>query len=176
MGRGSSKAGGGSIKSETPIETYEKSIYKSDQEHAIIITSDGQTIKFDTGDENHVFGNEEDIKKMNGGTATHNHPNDSIFSETDVGNGIAKGNLKEMRIVTKSGEIHVLENNTESIDQRRAFSANYRNQIMKATNNVNARRKRGESVDKIEYTKMFMQNWLLNHAQDYGMSYKKKRI
>lgn len=169
MGRGSSKAGG------TTIESFESQIYKSDSEKALIIMPNGKSVTFG-GDESHVFGSREDIAKMNGATATHNHPNDAIFSDTDVSNGIAAGNLKEMRIVTKSGETHSIKNNGASLDQRRAFSAQYRNQTMKAQNNINAKQRRGENVNPESYTKSFMEKWLTEHAEEYNLKYKKGKI
>jgi len=172
MGRGSSKVGSNS---STKIQSFEKSIYKGDTEKAMIITADGKALEFG-GNEKHVFGTNEDIKKMEGATATHNHPNDAIFSNTDIANGIAKGNLKEMRIVTKSGEIHSLVNNGATETQRKAFSANYRNQEMKANNNLNAKQRRGENVDKNEYIKQHMEKWMTNHAEEYGLEYKKKKM
>lgn len=172
MGRGSSKAGNGN---SAKIQSFEKSIYKDDAEKAMIITAAGKIIKF-SGDENNVFGTNEDIKKMEGATATHNHPNDAIFSNTDIANGIAKGNLKEMRIVTKSGEIHSIANSGATEAQRKAFSANYRNQEMKATNNLNAKARRGEKNDENKYIKQHMEKWMTNHAEEYGLRYKKRRL
>lgn len=175
MGRGSSKAGGGSGRAGT-IENFERKIYQQDAEAAMIVTSKGETITFNNGDEHHVFGSEKDLKKMDGATATHNHPNNAIFSTTDVGNGIARGNLKEMRIVTKSGEVHSINADGATVEQRRAFSANYHNQTMKANNAVNSKLRRGEKVDRNEYVKNHMERWLEAHANDYGMSYKKGRV
>ena len=113
---------------------------------------------------------------MEGAIATHNHPNDAIFSTTDIANGISKGNLKEMRIVTKSGETHSLVNNGATETQRKAFSANYRNQEMKATNNLNAKQRHGENIDENGYIKQHMEKWMTNHAEEYGLEYKKKKL
>ena len=177
MGRGSSKAGGGAGGGgASAISQFEKSIYSQDQESAMIVTADGQTIIFNGSDENHVFGTDADIAKMNGGTATHNHPNNTIFSSTDVANGISKGNLKEMRIVTKSGEVHTIKNNGASLDDRRAFSANYYNQTMKARNNANKRIMRGETVDVNAYIKNHMENWMNAHASEFNMVYAKGKV
>ena len=175
MGRGSSKAGGGGGGMAT-IQNFEKSIYKNDTESAMIVTANGEVITFNNSDESHVFGSRDDIKKMDGATATHNHPNNSTFSSTDVANGIAQGNLKEMRIVTKDGETQSLVNNGATLEQRRSFSAQYRNQTMKANNNVNAKQRRGESVDRDSYTKTYMENWMTNHAEEYGLSFKKGKV
>lgn len=175
MGGRSSSSGMGGGRNSAKIQSFEKSIYKDDTEKAMIITTDGKIIEF-SGNENHVFGTDEDIKKMKGATATHNHPNDAIFSTTDIANGIAKGNLKEMRIVTKSGEIHSLVDNGATETQRKAFSANYRNQEMKATNNLNAKQRRGESIDKNKYIKQRMEKWMTDHAEEYGLRYEKRRL
>lgn len=173
MGRGSSKAG--SSGASKKAMNFEKQIYTSNAEKALIITSDGKKIKFG-GDENHVFGTKEDIALLNGATATHNHPNGSIFSTTDVGNGIAAGNLKEMRIVTKDGDTYSLKNKNATAEQRKTFSAQYRNQEMKANNNIHMKQRRGEKVDSIEYTKNHMTKWMENHASEYGLEFKKGKV
>ena len=175
MAKGNSKIGSKSTSNSNVISDFEKSIYKSDNEQAMIITTDGEVIKFG-GDENHVFGTKEDLQKMDGAIATHNHPNNTIFSTTDVSNGIATGNLAEMRIVTKEGETYTIKNVGNTVEQRRSFNANYYNQNMKANNNVDAKLRRGEKVDRNEYVRDFMDKWLSNHATDYGMSYEKGKI
>lgn len=174
MGRGSSKIGGGG--GNGAITDFEKKIYQNDSESAMIITAQGEVITFNSGNENHVFGTDADIAKMSGGIATHNHPNNSTFSSTDVANGIAKGNLKEMRIVTQNGEVYALVNNNATLEQRRTFSAQYRNQEMKATNNVHKKQARGESVNSADYIKNFMENWMSNHASEYGLSFNKSKV
>lgn len=178
MGRGSSKAGGGNNGGSgiPEIDSFEKRAYKQDTESALIVTANGEVINIGSGDEHHVFGANEDLKKMEGATASHNHPTDAIFSNTDVANGIAKGKLKEMRIVTKSGEIHSIKDDGATDNQRRSFNANYQNQMMKARNNVHAKERRGEKVNRDEYIKQHMGNWMTNHAEEYGLKYEKRKL
>lgn len=175
-GRGASSSGGNSSRGVSQkINNFESEIYQSDSERSLIITADGKELTFG-GDENHVFADKETLNQMEGATATHNHPNDAIFSQTDIENGIAKGNLKEMRIVTKSGEVHSLINNSATQDQRRAFLADYNNKMMKANNNIHAKERRGERVNRNEYVKNFMSNWMSENASNYGLEYKKGRV
>lgn len=175
MGRGSSKINSRSSGTPKAITDFEKSIQKSETEKSMIITSSGKQIKF-SGDEHHVLASEKDISLLNGAIATHNHPSENTFSSTDIGNGIVKGNLKEMRIVTKSGELNVIKNNGASLEDRRAFSAQYQNQRMRANNNANAKLRRGEKINKDEYVNNHLKNWMENHASEYNLEFKKKKI
>ncbi len=174
MGRGKSKVsvGGGAPKA---ITDFEKSIQKSETEKALIITSSGKQIKF-SGNEHHILTSEKDIALLNGAIATHNHPLEVTFSNDDIINGIVKGNLKEMRIVTKSGELNVIKNNGASLEDRRTFSAQYGNQRMRANNNANAKLRRGEKINKDEYVNNQLKNWMENHASEYNLEFKKKKI
>lgn len=167
---GSAGSGGNKI-----ITNFEKSIQKNDTESAMIITKTGEVIVFNTRDEHHVFGTKDDIEKMSGGISTHNHPINTTFSSTDILNGMVKGNLNEMRIITKNGEIHSLKNNGATKEQKIKFNTNYRNQEMKAKNNVHAKQRRGESVNSTEYIKNHMENWMSKNAGEYGFSYKKSK-
>ena len=172
-GRGSSSsAGAGGM---AKIRSFERSAYKQDTESSMIVTANGEVIQR-SGDEKYVFGSRADVEKMNGGIASHNHPNNSTFSDTDVVNGIAKGNLKEMRIVTKSGEVHSIKNKGATVDQRRAFSAQYRNQMMKATNNIHTKQRRGEKVDSEKYLKQHMESWMEKNAKSYNLSFSKGKV
>jgi len=113
---------------------------------------------------------------MDGATFTHNHPTDNTFSQNDIVTGLVKGNLKEMRAVTSTGDIHILVNNGATEQQRKKFNADYQQRRMKAANTADAKIRRGEKINKDEYVKSRLETFMAEHAEEYNLSYTKSRI
>lgn len=157
------------------ISAFEHTNYRNTSERGLLVASDG-TIKQFGGSENHVTGAKEDIERMSGGTYTHNHPLNVTFSSTDIANGIVKGNLKELRAVTSTGEIHSLKNNGATLDERKKFFAGFQQAEMKANNAANAKIRRGESLNKGQYVSSRTEKYMEENARKYHMDYKKKRL
>lgn len=168
---GASGLGGGT----SQISAFERANYKNSSEHGLLITADG-TIKKYGGSEHNITGSKEEIESMSGGIFTHNHPLNVTFSNTDIVNGIVSGNLKEMRAVTSSGEIHILKNNGASLDDRRKFFAGFQQAEMKANNITNTKIRRGENINKEQYISARKEKYMEQNAEKYHMSYKKKRL
>ena len=118
------------------LNEWESQNYSNDSEKGLLIMPDG-TVKDFAGTDHHVTGKEDDIALMNGAVFTHNHPTDNTFSQNDIVTGLVKGNLKEMRAVTSTGDIHILRNNDASVIDRRKFAADYSQMRMKAENIAN---------------------------------------
>lgn len=157
------------------LNDWERQNYSNKTEKGLLILPDGTTKVFG-GIEHHVTGKEEDIKLMDGATFTHNHPTDNTFSQNDIVTGLVKGNLKEMRAVTSTGDIHILRNNDASVVDRRKFAADYSQMRMKAENIANKKILRGEHIDKDEYVKGRLEKLMEEHANEYNLSYTKSHI
>lgn len=157
------------------VELWETENYKNSTEKGLLILPDGTTKDFG-GIEHHVTGKEEDIKLMDGATFTHNHPTDNTFSQNDIVTGLVKGNLKEMRAVTSTGDVHILVNNGATEQQRKKFNADYQQRRMKAANTADAKIRRGEKINKDEYVKSRLETFMAEHAEEYNLSYSKTRI
>lgn len=175
MGRGSSGAktsGGGKYKL---INNFEKENYSSKTEKGLLITKDGQTISF-SGEEHNVIGKKEDIAKMDGAIFTHNHPTPNTFSDTDIANGLVKGNLAEMRAVTSQADVYILKNDGATLQQRRQFLAGYNQARMKATNVAHEKQRRGENINTSDYVKQRLEVYMQNNAGNYNLQYLKKKL
>lgn len=157
------------------VELWETENYKNSTEKGLLILPDGTTKDFG-GIEHHVTGKEEDIKLMDGATFTHNHPTDNTFSQNDIVTGLVKGNLKEMRAATSTGDVHILVNNGATEQQRKKFNVDYQQRRMKAANVADAKIRRGEKINKDEYVKSRLETFMSEHAEEYNLSYTKSRI
>lgn len=160
---------------EKQLNEWESQNYSNDSEKGLLIMPDG-TVKDFAGTDHHVTGKEDDIALMNGAVFTHNHPTDNTFSQNDIVTGLVKGNLKEMRAVTSTGDIHILRNNDASVVDRRKFAADYSQMRMKAENIANKKILRGETIDKDKYVKTRLENFMQEHANDYNLSYSKSNV
>ena len=157
------------------VELWEAENYKNSTEKGLLILPDGTTKDFG-GIEHHVTGKEEDIKLMDGATFTHNHPTDNTFSQNDIVTGLVKGNLKEMRAVTSTGDVHILVNNGATEQQRKKFNVDYQQRRMKAANTADAKIRRGEKINKDEYVKSRLETFMAEHAEEYNLSYTKSKV
>lgn len=157
------------------VFSFERTNYRNSSEHGLLLKLDGTVKRYD-GSEHHITGSKEEIESMSGGIFTHNHPTNVTFSDTDIGNGIVRGNLKEMRAVTSSGEIHVLKSNGASLDDRKKFFAGFQQARMKASNVADSKIRRGESVDKNRYISTRVEKYMEENAGKYHMRYEKKRL
>lgn len=164
-----------SAENVSAVELWETENYKNSTEKGLLILPDGKTKDFG-GIEHHVTGKEEDIKLMDGATFTHNHPTDNTFSQNDIVTGLVKGNLKEMRAVTSTGDVHILVNNGATEQQRKKFNVDYQQRRMKAANTADAKIRRGEKINKDEYVKSRLETFMSEHAEEYNLSYTKRRI
>lgn len=160
--------------SENKIISFERANYKSALEHGLLIQADGTIKKYD-GSEHHLEGTAEEIKRMSGGIFTHNHPTNVTFSNDDIVNGIVKGNLKEMRAITSTGEVHVLRNNGATLEERRKFFAGFQQAQMKATNFAHAKARRGEAINTQQYVSGRVEKYMEENAAKYHLTFKKKR-
>lgn len=163
------------VEKASAVELWETENYKNSTEKGLLILPDGTTKNFG-GIEHHVTGKEEDIKLMDGATFTHNHPTDNTFSQNDIVTGLVKGNLKEMRAVTSTGDVHILVNNGATEQQRKKFNVDYQQRRMKAANTADAKIRRGEKINKDEYVKSRLETFMAEHAEEYNLSYSKTRI
>ena len=163
------------VEKASAVELWETENYKNSTEKGLLILPDGTTKDFG-GIEHHVTGKEEDIKLMDGATFTHNHPTDNTFSQNDIVTGLVKGNLKEMRAVTSTGDVHILVNNGATEQQRKKFNVDYQQRRMKAANAADAKIRRGEKINKDEYVKSRLETFMSEHAEEYNLSYTKHRI
>ena len=163
------------VEKASAVELWETENYKNSTEKGLLILPDGTTKDFG-GIEHHVTGKEEDIKLMDGATFTHNHPTDNTFSQNDIVTGLVKGNLKEMRAVTSTGDVHILVNNGATEQQRKKFNVDYQQRRMKAANTADAKIRRGEKINKDEYVKSRLETFMAEHAEEYNLSYSKTRI
>ena len=157
------------------IETWENNNYKNIAEKGLLITSKGQAIDF-VGTDHHVTGKLDDIKKMNGGVFTHNHPINNTFSQNDIVTGLVKGNLSELRAVTSTGDLHILVNNGATEEQRKQFSTAYQQRRLKAANVADSKIRKGERINKDEYVKGRLEAFLSEKAKDYNLVYIKTNI
>lgn len=157
------------------LEKWESENYNSSTERGLLVFPDGTTKAFD-GIEHHVTGTSDDIKLMDGAAFTHNHPTDNTFSQNDIVTGLVKGNLKEMRAATSTGDVHILANNGSTEEQRKKFSAAYQQRRMKAANVADAKIRRGEKLDKDAYIKSQLETFMSEHAKEYNLSYTKSRV
>lgn len=157
------------------VDSWEAENYKNSTEAGLLITSDGKEIDFG-GTDHHVTGKADDIKLMYGAVFTHNHPTDNTFSQNDIVTGLVKGNLKELRAVTSTGDVHILENNGASEEQRKKFSAAYQQRRIKAANAADSKIRKGERINKDEYVKSRLEAFMSEHAEDYNLTYSKAKI
>lgn len=165
------------IKSQTEriLNEWEAENYKNNTEKGLLILPDGTTKDFG-GIDHHVTGQKDDVKLLNGAIFTHNHPIDNTFSQDDIVTGLVKGNLKEMRAVTQTGDIHILINNGATEQQRRKFNVDYQQRRMKAANTADAKIRRGENINKDEYVKSRLENFMSEHGEEYNLKYIKAKL
>lgn len=165
------------IKSQTEriLNEWEAENYKNNTEKGLLILPDGTTKDFG-GIDHHVTGQKDDVKLLNGAIFTHNHPIDNTFSQDDIVTGLVKGNLKEMRAVTQTGYIHILINNGATEQQRRKFNVDYQQRRMKAANTADAKIRRGENINKDEYVKSRLENFMSEHGEEYNLKYIKAKL
>lgn len=165
------------IKSQTEriLNEWEAENYKNNTEKGLLILPDRTTKDFG-GIDHHVTGQKDDVKLLNGAIFTHNHPIDNTFSQDDIVTGLVKGNLKEMRAVTQTGDIHILINNGATEQQRRKFNVDYQQRRMKAANTADAKIRRGENINKDEYVKSRLENFMSEHGEEYNLKYIKAKL
>ena len=157
------------------VSEFERNAMNKDAETGLLIRKDGTRLEF-SGNEHNVLGGRDMLKEMDGGIFTHNHPFDVTFSDTDIANGIAQGNLKEMRAITSKGNLHILINDGVALEDRRKFSAQFANQRMKLNNIANQKIARGEKINKQEFINSRLEEWLKDNANRFGFDYKKTAI
>ena len=149
------------VEKASAVELWETENYKNSTEKGLLILPDGTTKDFG-GIEHHVTGKEEDIKLMDGATFTHNHPTDNTFSQNDIVTGLVKGNLKEMRAVTSTGDVHILVNNGATEQQRKKFNVDYQQRRMKAANTADAKIRRAKKSTRMNMSRAALKRLWLN--------------
>ena len=154
------------------IKDFENVHWKDASETGLLIKKDGTHISLG-GEEHNVIGDKNLLGEMDGATFSHNHPSNTTFSTTDIANGIARGNLREMRAVTSSGDIHILKNDGASAENRRKFNALYSEAEKKFTRIANEKYRRGELTDRAAYINERKEKWLAENAPKYGLEYRK---
>ena len=157
------------------IDSWEAENFKNSMESGLLITSDGKIIDFG-GTDHHVTGRADDIRLMDGAVFTHNHPTNNTFSQNDIVTGLVKGNLKELRAVTSTGDIHILVNNGATEEQRKKFSAAYQQRRMKAANAADSKIRKGEKINKEEYIRKRLEAFMSENAKDYNLKYVKSHV
>lgn len=154
------------------IKDFENVHWKDASETGLLIKKDGTHISLG-GEEHNVIGDKNLLGEMDGATFSHNHPSNTTFSTTDIANGIARGNLREMRAVTSSGDVHILKNDGASAENRRKFNALYSEAEKKYTRIANEKYRRGELTDRAAYINERKEKWLTENAPKYGLEYRK---
>ena len=154
------------------IKDFENAHWKDASETGLLIKKDGTHISLG-GEEHNVIGDKNLLGEMDGATFSHNHPSNTTFSTTDIANGIARGNLREMRAVTSSGDVHILKNDGASAENRRKFNALYSEAEKKFTRIANEKYRRGELTDRAAYINERKEKWLTENAPKYGLEYRK---
>lgn len=154
------------------IKDFENVHWKDASETGLLIKRDGTHISLG-GEEHNVIGDKNLLGEMDGATFSHNHPSNTTFSTTDIANGIARGNLREMRAVTSSGDIHILKNDGASAENRRKFNALYSEAEKKFARIANEKYRRGELTDRAAYINERKEKWLAENAPKYGLEYRK---
>lgn len=154
------------------IKDFENVHWKDASETGLLIKKDGTHISLG-GEEHNVIGDKNLLGEMDGATFSHNHPSNTTFSTTDIANGIARGNLREMRAVTSSGDVHILKNDGASVENRRKFNALYSEAEKKFTRIANEKYRRGELTDRAAYINERKEKWLAENAPKYGLEYRK---
>lgn len=157
------------------IKDFENVHWKDASETGLLIKKDGTHISLG-GEEHNVIGDKNLLGEMDGATFSHNHPSNTTFSTTDIANGIARGNLREMRAVTSSGDVHILRNYGASAENRRKFNALYSEAEKKFTRIANEKYRRGELTDRAAYISERKEKWLTENAPKYGLEYKKVKL
>ena len=157
------------------ITSWELENYQNKTEKGLLITSKGERIDFD-GVEHHVTGRTSDIELMNNGIFTHNHPTNSTFSQDDIVTGLVKGNLKELRAVSSSGDIYSLKNLGATEKQLKEFSAAFYQRRIKANNIASSKIRKGENINKEEYIKNSLELFMQENAKKYNLTYSKQKI
>ena len=167
--------GAESDKAEEFITSFEKKHYSDSKEAGLLIKADGTKKNFD-GVEHSVIGDRSILDEMDGGTFTHNHPTDVTFSSPDIANGIVLGNLKEMRAITINGNIHILQNDNASLENRRKFNALYSEAQKKFDRIANEKLRRNEIASVAQYVEQRKEKWLEENAPNFGLKYTKRHI
>ena len=167
--------GAESDKAEEFLVNFEKRHYLDSKEGGLLIKADGTQKEFG-GIENHVVGDKSILDEMEGGIFTHNHPLDVAFSSPDIGNGIVKGNLKELRAITSNGNLHILQNENASLENRRKFNALYAEAQKKFNRIANEKFRRNEIASVEQYVEQRKEKWLEENAPNYGLKYTKRHI
>lgn len=157
------------------IKDFENVHWKDASETGLLIKKDGTHISLG-GEEHNVIGDKNLLGEMDGATFSHNHPSNTTFSTTDIANGIARGNLREMRAVTSSGDVHILRNDGASAENRRKFNALYSEAEKKFTRIASEKYRRGELTDRVAYINERKEKWLTENAPKYGLEYKKVKL
>ena len=81
---------------------HERILSGNNYETAILYDNDGNIILKKKGEKSRVSFTKQEINKMKGGILTHNHPNGSTFSPSDI-NMLRYGDLAEIRACTNQG-------------------------------------------------------------------------
>lgn len=174
-GRGGSSSNSSKSSSDSKISSFERENYMSKTEKGLLIRADGSVKEFG-GTEHHVTGNAGELSEMDGAVFTHNHPTDVTFSRDDITNGIVKGNLKELRAVTSSGNAHILRNNGATLEQKRKFNVDLEQAKTKARNIAHQKQRRGEIVNVEQYINQRAEKFMIDNANKYSLSYEKRKL
>lgn len=97
---GSSSSGGISHEFRAALYQSESDSIWESNEVSTVYDSKGNQLFQKTGDEHHVEFSDDEITNLKGATLTHNHPNNSFFSEEDL-SVATEYELKEIRACTE---------------------------------------------------------------------------
>ena len=129
------------------------------------------------------------MKKLEGKTFTHNHPNGSPISKDDIISGFIHGKLKELRATTPQGKTYSLKpnsNNTDDLTKKlvaiynelpkkaaRQFEEKCRREIIAGNLSIDFYKYNRDNLFKV-YTYQKLDKFLEEHANEYGFDYKKE--
>ena len=150
-------------------------------ETAVILGSDGKIlIDKSDGESGQVSFTAEQSAQMKDATLTHNHPNNSPFSQADIETAYRTG-LREMRATTKNGA-YVLRRKFEigwQVPENYEFFGfdymladdNYKREVVDEIYE-----KTGDAKKCNDMIWEFNKQWLKEHAADYGWEYSEEAL
>lgn len=173
------------------VSDYENKNHSLNYETGAVFDDDGNTIVEFSGQEHEIFISDEDMKKLEGKTFTHNHPNGSTFSRDDLVSGFLTGKVKELRATTPQGVTFSLKSNGNSNDElTKKMIAEYQQVSLRATRQFKEKCIREIKMGTLsldDYNKnmynMFqpylhqkLDNFFEQHAEEYGFTYRKDNV
>lgn len=142
------------------------------KERAVLYDATGKRVLIKKGDESSVTFTASDIKRMENGVLTHNHPHGTTFSCADI-NMLLKAKLAEIRAVGEDGAFSLKMNPhwPSEINSWRKLKQEY-DFIEKAVEPAVRKRLEAGEIDLLTYNRIYQNQILTEFAQKYGFEYR----